>query len=192
MSIDQLFSIPEEEIISLIKDDINSKEMSMMYNYILHDYKFYDILTDVYINKNHKHSKDIFNLKVTAIDSYKELFSKSFSDVEDILKFLLNIFRREYKYSKITDLIESKKLISTHEKLFISKKILCANVEKENMTCTVCFDINSVFTDCKHNLCRICYDKLKFTSYYDEDDEEEINGKQCPICRKFIDFLKIV
>lgn len=192
MSIEQLFSIPEEEIISLIKEDIKNKETSPMHNYVLYDYKFYNIFTNAYINKTNRNNKDIFSLKVSLSDSYKELFNKNFDNVEDIIKFLLNNFRKEYKYSNITDCIESKKDIEKSEKIFISKKILCDNVDKENMICSVCFDINSVFTDCKHNLCRPCYEKLKILSYYDEEDEEEINGKQCPICRKFIDYLKII
>ena len=122
MSIEQLFSIPEEEIISLIKEDIKNKETSPMHNYVLYDYKFYNIFTNAYINKTNRNNKDIFSLKVSLSDSYKELFNKNFDNVEDIIKFLLNNFRKEYKYSNITDCIESKKDIEKSEKIFISKK----------------------------------------------------------------------
>ena len=192
MSVEQLFSIPEEEIISLIKEDITNEKLSTIYNYVLYDYKFHDILTNAYINKINRNNEDTITLKITVVDSYKELYSKTFDSIDNMIKFLLNIFRKECKYSKITDCIENKDEIEKKEKLFIAKKILCDSIDKENMVCSVCFDANSVFTDCNHNLCRVCYEKLKFLSYYDEDDEEEINGKQCPICRKFIDFLKIV
>jgi hypothetical protein len=192
MSIDQLFSIPEEEIISLIKDDIDNEKISTIYNYVLYDYKFHNILTNGYINKTKKNNEDVITLKITVSESYKELHNKTFDSIDNMLKFLLNIFREEYKYSKITDYIENKNELEKKEKLFISKKILCKNVDKEDMVCSVCFDVNSIFTDCNHNLCRICYEKIKSITYFDEDEEEEVNGKQCPICRKFIEFLKIV
>ncbi len=191
MSVEQLFSIQEDEIISLIKDDIDNEKISTIYNYVLHDYKFHNILTNGYINKKKINNKDVITLKITIADSYKELFLKTFDTIDDMLKFLLNNFRKECKYSKLTDYIEVENEIEKKEKLFIAKKILCDSLDKENMMCSVCFDINGVFTDCNHNLCRVCYEKLKLLSYYNEDEEEEVNGKQCPICRKFIDFLRL-
>jgi hypothetical protein len=99
--------------------------------------------------------------------------------IKDIISFMCS-FRTEYRYSKILDKIDKNSAIITSERKHIILKKLCS--EKEHETCCVCYESNTVYTSCLHNLCRKCHSNIKCVL----DDEMEIEIKHCPMCRQEI------
>ena len=86
--------------------------------------------------------------------------------------FLKNIYNlnKDYVYSKITD-----NLVFISEKDEIEDEIFAKMFLKhsEINECSVCMEKNVVITQCGHNLCRICFDKIKKID----------TCTTCPICR---------
>lgn len=75
-------------------------------------------------------------------------------------------------YSRILDQMVDKNSQIKEEEYFLAENFFCHRKEIEN--CSVCFEKNSVYSICGHNLCRICFTNLK--------------EKKCPLCRYvFID-----
>jgi len=64
-------------------------------------------------------------------------------------------------------MITLKETVDDDEKNMIADSILCKYPKTDK--CCVCYDVNSLYTSCEHNLCRICYYK--------------IDSKKCPVCR---------
>ena len=104
-------------------------------------------------------------------------------DQESVIKnivLFISSFRTNYRYSKILDKIDENRVLLKKERRHIILHKLCK--EKDIDTCCVCYDPNTVITDCNHNVCRKCHSKIK--EIYDEDIELEI--KPCPMCRQQI------
>ena len=67
-------------------------------------------------------------------------------------------------------MITSKETVNDDEKNMIADSILCNHPKLDK--CCVCYDVNTIYTKCDHNLCRKCYYK--------------IDNKKCPVCRTSI------
>ena len=95
--------------------------------------------------------------------------------IKDIVTFLFLEFRENYQYSKIMNEIIEKNDTEELEKFHIAKYKLLKNKDMEK--CCVCYDLNSNLTVCKHNLCLLCYYKMK---------GQNLSVMMCPMCRGFI------
>jgi hypothetical protein len=93
---------------------------------------------------------------------------------------LISSFRTNYRYSKILDSIDENSISLKKERRHIILHKLCK--EKDIDTCCVCYDPNTVTTDCNHNVCRKCHAKIKFII----DEETDTEMKSCPMCRQQI------
>ena len=114
--------------------------------------------------------------------SNKEEYYNSFVTIEELIRFLFVDFRKEYVYSKILDQIDSKVKIMRKEKLIYAYSMLCENTFMDD--CCVCMEPNKVLTDCGHNVCRICYNNIKYSKV--GNGLYEVIGKSCPLCRDII------
>ena len=161
--------------------DIFCKKFNDDPNYCIYGYKFNDMVIDIKINKNKTehiyyietyslpyHYHDMFS--DTYDDTYIDNDFKSFKSIESAIKFLLCDLRKNYIYSKVFNIITSKDTVKDDEKQMIADCILCNNPRIDK--CCVCYDVNSIYTICEHNLCRICYYKIE--------------TKKCPVCREII------
>lgn len=150
-------------------------------NYCIYGYKFNDMLIDIKINNNKTndtyyvetysspyHYYDMFSM--TYDDTYIDNDFDIFTSIECAIKFLLCDLRQKYIYSKVFNTITIKDTVKDDEKQMIADCILCNNPRIDK--CCVCYDVNSIYTICEHNLCRLCYYK--------------IDNKKCPICRETI------
>jgi hypothetical protein len=175
--------------------DIISKDMLQKYNmncngeYHLQEYDFNDLMLNIVI---------FFDDMIDMNESYTFMLSSSIStkkfyekenivlckefcndDVEllirDIVTFLYLEFRENYQYSKIIDEIIEKNDVDELEKFHLAKYKLLKNKDMEK--CCVCYDLNSNLTSCKHNLCLLCYYKMK---------NQNLSMIICPMCRGFI------
>ena len=108
----------------------------------------------------------------TKIVLYKRYNIKDDDDIHKIvteyIKFVYEI-AVNYKYSKILDFLILKNDIKKKEELKLAVNML---THHQMQNCCVCYDPNSVFTDCNHSICRECLSSLK--------------TKRCPMCRKSI------
>jgi len=161
--------------------DIFCKKFNDEPNYCIYGYKFNDMIIDIKINKNKTeyiyyietyslpyHYHDMFS--DTYDDTYIDNDFEAFKSIESAIKFLLCDLRKNYIYSKVFNIITSKDTVKDDEKQMIADCILCNNPRIDK--CCVCYDVNSIYTICEHNLCRICYYK--------------IDTKKCPVCREII------
>jgi hypothetical protein len=55
-------------------------------------------------------------------------------------------------------MITTAETVKNDEKNMIADSILCNNPVIDK--CCVCYDVNSIYTTCQHNLCRICFYKI--------------------------------
>lgn len=96
------------------------------------------------------------------------------NDLEELLeKIITDVYnlKNDYVYSKNLDRLFLKDDVEKFEKLY-KAELLISHRTEEITECCVCYEENSVFTNCKHNLCRKCHSDLP--------------TKICPICRQFI------
>lgn len=76
-----------------------------------------------------------------------------------------------------------KKSLSTHfSNMIIENNNICMKGKNPNNICCVCHDPNNWNTSCNHNLCFMCFDKIKPT-FIDGLGEQ---GTACPLCRENI------
>jgi hypothetical protein len=150
--------------------------------FVLYGYKFHDMIIDIklnFIKNDNKYYIEIYSMPYSYHDMFSTTYDNTyinndldrFDSIEDIVKFLLCDFRQNYVYSKVFDMITSTETVKDDEKNMIADSIICNNPKIDK--CCVCYDVNSLYTICEHNLCRICYYNIG------------INTK-CPICRKII------
>ncbi len=174
----------DDEIEFLITDIIeqvdNRKKEYDIHNYILDELS---MTVSIYKLSSVNHYR--MYLKVFPYGSDDEycdetiLFNESKDTIKEIVNFLLK-FRDNYKYSKILDtVIKNNEFVKKEKKCMLMNKI-CKNEEVE--MCCVCMEPNLLKTPCKHNLCRVCYNKTEDT--YDAEVDDEV--KKCPICREHI------
>jgi len=89
---------------------------------------------------------------------------------ETIHKFFLD--DGSLRYSTITDNIyETDEEMNIDENIHIAKMFII----KYKPECSVCYNINQVFTKCGHSLCRFCFAKMVRQSIH-----------LCPICRNIL------
>lgn len=162
--------------------------------YAIYEYNLNDINVDVFIYFDDDGDiNSYYNFVLSAVSRKtnsssllyeskgKVLFCKEFysenaeSNIDKIVRFLLKDFRQKYKYSKILDDVVEINEIEENEKIYIAKLKLVDNKTIEK--CCVCYEFNSHYTQCKHNLCRICLSNIAKTSK---------TIILCPICRAII------
>ena len=108
------------------------------------------IQTDNYNSKNCSYRETSI-----ILEEFQEI-----ANFKNILKFVHSLFNDDgtIKYSRITDKVyDNNEEKENDEKLEIAIMFLLKN---PNTTCSVCNEVNSVHTKCKHNLCRYCYTKM--------------------------------
>jgi hypothetical protein len=160
--------------------DIFCKKFNDDPNYCIYGYKFNDMVIDIKIKNK---TDDIYYIETYSLPyHYHDMFSHTYDDtyidndfetfksIESAIKFLLCDLRKNYIYSKVFNIITSKDTVKDDEKQMIADCILCNNPRIDK--CCVCYDVNSIYTICEHNLCRICYYKIE--------------TKKCPVCREII------
>jgi hypothetical protein len=102
----------------------------------------------------------------------------------ECLNYLNHLFKDDgtIRYSRLTD-----KVYDTEESLkgseILEKAKLTITKQKEIFLCSVCKELNRVFTSCGHNLCRYCYLKIYKNTNCCEDHCTHV---LCPICREKI------
>ena len=181
--------IDDDDIINLIVEDYTHNKSK---NFIIQDYEFNDITINIELTKHPNWNTFIFRFWIlNYLDKsfeYETILLNIIEDEKEVLKninnivaFLLHDFRDTYCYSKLLDEIHPKKLVKEKERLTIAYIKLCKN--KLPDTCCVCMEYNKVLTKCNHNVCRICYKNLK-TIYTDTCYEDELECKECPLCRR--------
>lgn len=178
--------LTDEEIVNIISEDCISHNYK---SFTIEEYNFNGLEINIKIEKSR--FTDNFAIKFLT-KSYLDnnycyefyilnyLEYKLFTDIKEIITFLLKEFRENFIYSKFLDGIHVKNEIEKKEKNAKAYYILCKN--KTPDTCCVCLDYNKVITRCNHNLCRICYDNIKKTNI-EMVNNDEINYKPCPLCR---------
>jgi hypothetical protein len=183
--------IDDNDVIDLIVKDYTENKFK---NFIIPDYEFNDITINIeimrhvnwdtfvirfwilnYLDKSNEYDTMLLNV----IDDEKEVLK----NINTIISFLLHDFRDTYCYSKLIDKIYPIKVIKEKERLTMAYTKLCK--KKLPDTCCVCMDYNKVITKCNHNLCRICYKKLK-TIIIETTYEDDLECKECPLCRRAI------
>jgi hypothetical protein len=90
---------------------------------------------------------------------------------------------------KLTNVVDDLKLdkmdgrLSTTPKYYPTdcKFLKSPNVKSKYQECSVCYDLTTTLTTCRHPLCVRCWGQIKITMIDEEDDEYE---QPCPICRK--------
>lgn len=161
--------------------DIFSEKFKSNPKYCIYGYKFNEMLIDIKINNNK--TDDTYYVETYSLPyHYYDMFSDTYDDtyvdndfdifksIEDVIKFLLCDLRQKYIYSKVFNTITLEDTVKDDEKHMIADSILCNNPRIDK--CCVCYDVNSIYTICQHNLCRLCYYKIDI--------------KNCPICREII------
>lgn len=180
--------ITNKEIIDIYSTKYNHNPK----HFCIYGYKFHDMMLEIKINFNE--TDKIYYIETYSlpyeyfdilIDTSDETYiinsidlDITFTTIERVIEFLLCDMRKNYVYSKILNFIISKDRIVEDEKNMLAEIILCDNSKIDK--CCVCYDINSIYTKCEHNLCRMCYYKIKYTASY------PIERKCCPMCRKYI------
>lgn len=164
-------------------DEVDLLDENSYFEYNFTDYEFsydnnifkFDIFCKFF---NDRFVMNAVNYEYSSSADFNILLHISFldidTDIEEKLEiFLKNIYNlnKNYVYSKITD-----NLVSISEKNDIENEIFAKMFLKhtEINDCSVCMEKNVVITDCGHNLCRICFDKMK----------KKDSCTLCPICRK--------
>jgi hypothetical protein len=180
-----------DECIDIISKDMLQKyDMNCNGEYHLQEYNFDDLMLNIVIFFDDMIDiNETYTFIVSFSLSTKKFFEKDtillckefFNDdveilTKDIVTFLYSEFRENYQYSKIINEIIEKKDVDNQEKFHLAKYKLLKNKDMEK--CCVCYDLNSIFTLCKHNLCLLCYSKIK---------NQNLNTIIiCPICRGII------
>jgi hypothetical protein len=145
--------------------------------------------------------KDLLELKALVMDyslpkcndcddslcdcKYSSVFSSIFEEnkIIECIKALHNLFNSDgsLTYSKLTDRFYPSSDISIMKKIEkITKAKIFISKQQDTYTCCICSDLNTVFTQCHHNLCRYCFSKLYNNTIFSD------NPVLCPICRQKI------
>ena len=96
-----------------------------------------------------------------------------------IMMYLLN----HVKYDKLNGKFIPS-YIASH--VSINKLFKAENIETDINECCVCYEETKTLTECGHPLCYECHSKIKEINNGEGDEY-----KQCPICRKNIDWKNI-
>lgn len=186
-------NISTEEAIKIICEDYESKS-SKKKPFIIRGYIFNELKINIEIKKHPNWDKLVFDFSIRDYEKSdfdidnrvclndKEDYENCFETIEELVTFLFEDFRDEYVYSKILDEIDCEYKIKQKEQLINAYSMLCQNNFIDE--CCVCMEANKVITDCGHNLCRPCYNNIKFTKV--GSGLYEYIGKACPLCRESI------
>ena len=190
MDIDTSVNVLKNIILKLYDSHkLEDEDEYIEYNFL--EYNFiYDDNSEIQIDIFCKFFLDriilnVINYNYFFDDDYNHLLHISIQDVNDtnreekLDKFFKIIYNLNvnYSYSKIID-----KLVLNSEKHEIENEMFARSFLKHTNIdeCCVCNDQNIVLTNCKHNLCRICYYKIK----------KHILCTLCPICRTCLECNK--
>jgi len=186
-------NISTEEAIKIICEDYESKTCKKK-QFIIQDYIFDELKINIEIKKHPNWDKLVFDFTIIDYEksdyhidnrvylNNKEDYTDSFETIEEIITFLFENFRDEYVYSKSLDEIDSEYKIKQKEKLIYAYSMLCENTFMDE--CCICMEPNKVLTDCDHNVCRPCYNNIKYSKIGSGFCESV--GKSCPLCRELI------
>lgn len=185
MNLDKSVEIIKDKILGLYDEEIfSNNEDFIEYNFIDYDF-IYDINNTLKIDIFCKFFRNRFvlngvnyNYSENEDESYNHLLNIVMLSINDnnredkLIIFLKTIYNlnTDYVYSKIVD-----KLIIKDERDDIENEIIAKMFLKhtEINDCSVCTEPNNVLTKCNHNLCRLCFQKIK----------KLISCPLCPICR---------
>ena len=92
---------------------------------------------------------------------------------QEIVRYIFHI-PNKYKYSKLLDELVLNTELERKEEYITAVSII---THEPINNCSVCYDENSVLTDCNHNLCRECYYNIK------KKLSKNLSFPKCPICR---------
>ena len=128
------------------------------------------------LNYNTKHSSDELHTESTIFIKFYPKKEDNDKIRDDIIENMIN-FRSKYRFSKILDkfVLKDDTSLENHNFFFFKE----ADPFRETYCC-VCSDECLTFTNCGHNLCRICFSSLEI-----ETDYCNI-WKKCPICREIL------
>jgi hypothetical protein len=184
--------ISNEELYYIISNDIiNNFEEDNQRNsvYLFKDFLFHG-LTIIILLGYHETIDDENIIMICKCEKYcknmtNSLYLKKFSknNLIELIDFLFE-FRTEYTYSRIIDRIIKKDDSEKLEKRCLALYQFSKNKEMDK--CCVCFETNVVTTKCRHNLCRVCFQNIKYELETDDIYEDEMNYKLCPMCRTHI------
>lgn len=171
----------------IIYEDIKNKLVSTTNSenfcnieYNTYSYKFSNTMDlDIYTRFSQKKisSSVMFNGETILIKNFLVEKDESLDDkIKEFIEFLYNL-KFSYSYSKIVDSLLLNDLFHKEEKKALAKLFIKHDSIEE---CCVCMEKNTIFTRCKHNLCRICLDKL--------NKNNKSEHLPCPMCRKCISF----
>lgn len=176
----------DEETVNIITEHCNSHSYKI---FTIEEYNFDELEINVQIEKSRftDNFQVVLLAKTYMNDDYSYEFCimnfldhKIFTDIKEIVYFLLKDFRKNFMYSKLLDEIHLKNEIEKKEKITKAYSVLCKN--KMPDTCCVCLEYNKLITRCNHNVCRICYNKIKKLTI-EIVNNNEIKVKSCPLCR---------
>ena len=180
--------INEKEMYEIIKDEIINDQKNNSF-YFLENFNFCDLNINIILLYAKKPDDEYYEMNCRTINYSDPCYNKLLyhtrfhkDNLIDMINFLFS-FRKKFAYSKIVDKIVSKDLFETEEKKCIA--LINFTTEKEVEKCCVCLDYNTVLTMCNHNLCRICYHKIK-NEIEDDEDSDYLTYKICPLCRRRI------
>lgn len=132
--------------------------------------KLYLYVTPTSVNINIKLGSKILLSYLYIIKEENENIDKLF---QEIVKYIYDI-PNNYTYSKLLDQLILNLKVKEKEEYVTALNVI---THKPTTNCGVCYDINSVLTDCNHNLCRECYYNIKKKS------NKYSSCQKCPICR---------
>ena len=174
-SLKKYVNIIKEHILNKIKDTnfavgYNFSEFSgKKYNFngieISIDIKFFDENVFLIVRSQlYSVNRILLELKYNYVEEELE------DTIEKIIHDVYNL-KNDYVYSKTLDKIYPKKDKDLFENLYKAELFINHRID-EISECCVCYEENTVITNCNHNLCRKCHSTLTV--------------KICPICRQFI------
>jgi len=183
MELEKSVNILKNRILKMYEETILIDENTYIeYNFLEYEFSYdntnvlkFDIFCKFFTDR---FILNAINYNYAEDENYNHLLHISFLDIneenmdEKLIEFLKVIYNlnKDYTYSKITD-----NLILITEKNDIENEIFAKMFLKhtEINDCSVCMEKNTVLTNCGHNLCRLCYEKIKKPSCC----------TLCPICR---------
>jgi hypothetical protein len=168
--------------IDTLYDELISNEI-LIFQYELNGLEFEIILRSykdndrIFINAQYNYDyTDLENEDSVSVD-IKFRPKKEFK--KDKIKELLGVIhdlKNTHFYSKILDAIIDK---NSKDELVCKSKFFL--VSKEIEECCVCYEKNTVLTECGHNLCRICY--IKCAVLCDCECPTHAKIVNCPLCK---------
>lgn len=183
----ELYDIISNDIINNFEEDFDNNQRNSVY--LFKDFLF-DGLTIIILLGYHETIDDENITMICKCEKYcknmmNSLYLKKFNknNLIELIDFLFE-FRTKYTYSRIIDRIIKKDDLEKSEKRCLA--IYQFSKNKEMDKCCVCFETNVVITKCRHNLCRVCFENIKYELETDDIYEDEMNYKLCPMCRTHI------